>query len=195
LRFDRWAFLRAAVILLAIALLAVFAACSSSDKKEKTPETGDTPAAEQSPADGGDGGDGETPTPDGGDDGGDGGGVGAGGDAFDDVPLPDGAEEVNEVTVSGQQFPFFVPTESGVDTEAFGEWTMKEYDVDASVGDVVDFYKDNRGSWDEAYAVTSSDAGLIVWASDDGNRAAWVSFGEGGSAGTTALVIIYGERQ
>jgi hypothetical protein len=184
-----------AVLLMAIALFAVFAACGGSDKKDKTPEAGDTPAAEQSPTDGGDGGDdGDEVTPDDGADGGD--GVGAGGDAFSDVPLPDGADEVSEVTISGQQFPFFVPTESGVDSEAFGEWTMKEYDVDASVGDVVDFYKDNQGDWDEAYAITSSDGGLIVWASDDSQRAVWLSIGEGsGGAGTTSLVVIYGEQQ
>ena len=198
MRLDRWAFLRMAVLLMAMALFAAFAACSSSDKDDKTPEVGDTPAAEQSPADGdGDNGDGSDVTPDDGGDGGDGGdGVGAGGDAFDDVPLPDGADQQSEVTISGQQFPLFVPTEAGVDAEAFGDVTVTDYAVDASPEDVIDFYKDNRGDWDEAYAITSSDGGLIIWASDDGKRAVWISAGEGsGGSGTTSLVIYYGAQQ
>ena len=197
MKLDRWAFLRMAVLLLAIALFAGLAACSSSDKKDKTPEAGDTPAAEQSPADGGDNGDGDDVTPadsgDGGDDGGD--GVDAGGDAFDDVPLPDGADELSELTISGSQFPLFVPTEAGVDAEAFGDVTVREYSVDSSAEDVINFFKDNQGDWDEAYALTSSDGGLVIWASDDGKRAVWISAGEGsGGSGTASLVIYYGAQ-
>jgi hypothetical protein len=195
---NRWAYLRMAVVVLAIALFALFAACSSSDDKGKTPEAGDTPASEQSPTDGGDGGDGGddvTPTDSGDGDGGDGGG-GSGGDAFSDVPLPEGAEEQSEITISGSQFPLFVPTEAGVDAEAFGDVTVRDYTVGSSPGDVVDFYKDNQGDWDEAYAITSSDGGLIIWASDDGKRAVWISAGEGtGGSDTASLVIYYGETQ
>lgn len=57
MRFERWAFLRVAVLALAFSLFALLAACSSSGSDD-TPEPGQSPNAEESPVDtGGDGGD------------------------------------------------------------------------------------------------------------------------------------------
>lgn len=191
-RSDRFAALRGFAVLLAVALLFALlaAACDGDGDEGETPQAGDTPAAaETPPANGGDETPevGETPEADGDED------VEAGGEAFEDIPLPDGADEVESVTISGSTLPFFVPAEAGVDAESFGELTMKEYEVDASPADVMEFYQDSRGDWDEAFSVATDEGGLLIWTKGDGDRAVWISAGEGSDAGTTALVILYGE--
>lgn len=184
-----------AVMMLALVPLLAFlaAACSSGGGDGDTPQAGETAVADaetpsdgETPSDAETPSDGETPT---------GGGGGSGGDAFDDVPLPDGADETSNITISGSQFPFFVPTDAGVDADAFGDITMKEYDVDSSPGDVVDFYKDNRGGWDDAFTITTDEGGLLIWTKNDGASAVWISVSEGSDAGTATLAIIQGLTQ
>lgn len=189
--------LKGFAVLLMISLLALLAAmaCGGDGDGDQTSQADETPEAGETPeADGGDGGDDGDGNGGDGADGDDGGGdVGADGEAFGDVPLPDGADETSSLTVSGSSLPFVVPPGTDVDAEAFGDMTMKTYDVSGSAGDVIDFYKDRRGDWDEVIAVSADDGGLLLWTRDDGERVVWISVGEGIDPGTTSLVIIVGQ--
>jgi hypothetical protein len=181
--------LKGFAVLLAISLLALLAAmaCGDDGDGDQTPQADETPEAAETPeADGGDGGD-DGDGADGDD------GDGDGGDAFGDVPLPDGADETSSLTISGSSLPFVVPPGTDVDAEAFGDVTMKTYEVSGSAGDVIDFYKDRRGDWDEVFAASADEGGLLIWTRDDGERVVWISVGEGIDAGNTSLVIILGQ--
>ncbi|MEX1254709.1 MAG: hypothetical protein WEE64_10245, partial [Dehalococcoidia bacterium] len=112
-----------------------------------------------------------------------------------DVPLPDGANEESSLTYSGSQLPFPIPSESGVDASTFGELTVKTYTVDGSPEDIVDFYKDNQGDWEEAYGVTTSEGGLLLWTMDDGQQAAWIVTAPGSEDGTTSLTVASGHAE
>jgi hypothetical protein len=153
---------------------------------------GDATATEEATTEDGDNGDADaTDTPEDGSDATD--DSGSSGSA--DVPLPDGAAEESSFTYSGSQLPFAVPSESGVDASTFGEVTVKSYTVDGTPEDIVNFYKDNQGDWEEAYALTTSDGGLLLWTMEDGQQAAWIVTAAGSDEGTTSLTVATGHAE
>ena len=136
-------------------------------------------------------GDGEEPQ-DGDTGGGDGGGaVEPGeGEAFADVPLPEGADEISTASFSGSEAAGLIPPGADVDVEQYTEVVYKVYEVEGSPEDVINFYKDRRGDWDEAFAFSSEEGGLIVWTRDDGARTVWIATsGAIDGTGATDLLI------
>lgn len=119
----------------------------------------------------------------------------SGGSGSSDVPLPDGANEESSFTYSGSQLPFPVPSESGVDASTYGEVTVKTYTVDGTPEDIVNFYKDNQGDWEEVYGVTTADGGLLLWTMEDGQQAAWIVTAAGSDEGTTSLTVATGHAE
>ncbi len=116
----------------------------------------------------------------------------AGGDAFEDVPLPEGAKEGETLTFTGLEIDAFVPFDTGVDSETLGEITAKNYEVDGSPGDVLEFYEDNRGDWNEAFGFTADEGGILVWTKGD-DQVLWILTSEGADSGTTELVVMFGQ--
>lgn len=123
------------------------------------------------------------------------GGVAAGGDAFEDVPLPAGAKETQTLTMSGSELPFLIPPGADVDAEALGDVTMIVYEVEGSPGDVIAFYKDHRDGWEEVFGASTDEAGVLIWTRDGGDRAVWIVTSEGSEAGTTELSLVEGRLQ
>jgi hypothetical protein len=158
------------------------AACGSDDKDATA-----TTAADTTPEDG------AGTTPDGGntpDDSGNGGSDGA----FGDIPVPDGADEVDSGTFSGAQVPFIDPSGS-VDASTFGDIQYKIYETSDSAESVIEFYSDELSGWDEAYKFSggAGDAGaggFGIWTKDDGQTALWVGASE--ADGTTSVTVIVG---
>lgn len=158
--------------------------------------------------DGGDGGDDPTATTevtDGGDDAtatqeadptaedGDGGGDGeTGGDAFEGVPVPAGAEEEASGEFSSSQIPFVVP-DSDFDADSYGTIEYKSYAFDGSAVAALDFYSDEFSDWDEVFKFSGAGEGgegaFGVWTRNDGAEAVWI--GTASSDGGTALTVIH----
>lgn len=126
---------------------------------------------------------------------GDGGDMGAGGDAFEDVPVPSGADEVSSGEWSGS-IPGAVPG-IGADPETFTSVEFKEYEVDASPSDVINFYRDNLSGWNEEMALSTGsgdeEGGFGVWTRDDGQKALWITAGT--SDGATDLIVLVGATE
>lgn len=123
------------------------------------------------------------------------GGVEAGGDAFEDVPVPSGANE----TASGQwsgSIPGLVPGQ-GTDPEQFTSLEFKEYEVDDSPSEIIDFYRGELSGWDEGFVFSGGEAGdeggVGVWTRDDGRVAIWIS--ANASDGGSDLVVIRGAAE
>ncbi len=176
---DLWRLSLAAACVLALGLFV--AACDDGGG-----DTTDTPTVEATSEDGG-GGATDTPEATEEEDG--------NGSAAADLPLPDGADEQSSLTASGTSLPFFVPSDAGVDASTYGEVTVKTYTVDGSPGDIIDFYKENQGDWEEAFAITTSEGGTLVWTREDARQAAWIIATEGDDAGTTSLTVANGRAK
>ncbi|MEX2160160.1 MAG: hypothetical protein WEB04_12235 [Dehalococcoidia bacterium] len=162
------------------------AACGSDDKDDKDKDPTATAAAGVTPADGD-----STPV-DGGntpDDSGNGGGDGNGDGALGDIPVPDGASEVDSGTFSGGQFPVVDPS-GEIDASAYGDIEFKTYETSDSAESVVDFYSGELSGWDEVYKFSSSGVAIGIWTRDDGNQALWVSAAE--AEGTTTVAAWVG---
>lgn len=98
-------------------------------------------------------------------------------DGLEGFPLPSGADEVQRLSMSGTQIPIFSPDDS-IDRDRFTDITFIAYEVDMSAEDLVAFYEDNQGSWDESFSLSSSEGAFFVWTQDDGSRAVWVAISE-----------------
>jgi hypothetical protein len=121
-----------------------------------------------------------------------GGGAEVSGAAFEDVPVPSGANETGSGKWSGS-IPGLVP---GVGAEP-GDFTSVEYkqfEVDGSPSDVISFYRDNMGGWNEEFAYTGGETGdeggIGIWTRDDGRVAVWITAGS--SDGATEVIIVRG---
>lgn len=108
-------------------------------------------------------------------------------EAFANVPLPEGASEDFTATYSGSEASGLIPPGADVDVGEYNEVTFKSYTVDGAAEDVLNFYKDRQGDWEEAYSFSSADVGVLVWTRDGGARAVWISVGE--ADGSTQLAI------
>ncbi len=178
---SSWRWLLAVVVLL---VGAVAFACDGGD--DNGDENGDQPTEEATVEDGDDAT--EEPTPEDGDD------ADGGGDSdevFEDVPIPDGAELTDSGSWSGT-IPFAVGAD--VDVETFTTVEFRVYEVDGSASDIIEFYRDNMGGWDEVMVfsggLTDEEGGFGVWTRDDGNTAAWIAAAE--TDGVTELTVIVG---
>ncbi len=113
-------------------------------------------------------------------------------DGFDDVPVPSGADEIGSGSFSGN-LPFGIPG-GDVDPEAFTTLEFKEYEVDQSPEEVIDFYRDEMDGWDETFVFSGGsdgdEAGVGVWVRDEGQTAIFVSAAR--DNGTTVLTVIRG---
>ncbi len=120
------------------------------------------------------------------------GGVDAGGDAFDDVPVPGGADETGSGQWSGS-IPGLIPGQ-GPDVGEYESIEFKEYEVDDSPSDVIDFYQDEMGGWEEIMVISGGaddeEGGFGMWMRNDGDE--FISVGVSASDGGTDLVIIRG---
>ena len=191
------------LVMAALAAGLLVAACGGDDDKG---DDGDgNGAAATVPAD--DEGDGATATDDGGgeDGGGDAtaepdgegdGGVSSGGDAFEGVPVPEGADEQSSGTLSGSEIPFLDPS-GEMDPEAYGTIELKVYSVDSSPADVLDFYRDELSDWEEVFVfgggTGDEEGGFGIWTRDDGAQAMWVA--TSASAGGTDLTLMVGTQE
>lgn len=165
----------------------MLAACGGDDEGTNGNGPTDEGVATTQPADGAvENGDGEE---DG--NGGDG-GVEAGGDAFDNVPVPSGARETGSGQWSGS-VPGIVPGQ-GAEPGDYSSIQYKEYEVDGSPGDIIDFFQNELDGWDEAFVFSGGEegdeGGVGVWTRDDGAEAVWVTASS--SDGGSDLVIIHG---
>jgi len=128
-----------------------------------------------------------------GDEGGDGNG---GGEAFGDIPIPSGADETGSGSFTSSDIPFFVPGDE-VDPEAFSNIEYREYETDASPEEVMDFYRDELGDWDEVFVFSGGDAedegGFGVWTRDGGRAVVWI--GVSTLDGATDLIVIVGAQE
>ena len=170
-----------------VAVVAGAALLACGDDEKKTDDGGNGPTATQS-TDGGD----QTPV-DGGNTPDDSGNGNGGGGTFGDIPVPDGADEVDSGTLSGAQIPFIDPSGS-VDASTFGDIAYKTYETSDSAESVIQFYSDELSDWDEAYKFSGStgdgSGGFGIWTKDDGQTALWVGASEDG--GTTTVSVIVG---
>jgi len=171
-------------MILAVALGSVLVFACGGDSKDDTGDEPTTAAATSdgsSPTD-----DGSSPTDDGSSDNGDG--------AFGDIPVPDGADEIDSGTFSGAQFPVIDPSGS-VDASTFSDIEYKTYETSDSAESVIEFYSDELSGWDEVYKFSagSGDAGaggFGIWTRNDGNQALWVTASE--ADGTTTVTVLLG---
>ena len=159
------------LLLVVGALLAgtLAAACGGDDNGDNG--DADQPTATEqldgdtTPADGD-----QTPT-------GDGDGNGDGGSSFGDLPLPSGADETSSGSFSSSDIPFFVPDEE-FDAEAFTNLEYKQYSVDGSPAEAIDFYKEELGDWEEVFVFSGGaegdEGGFGVWTRDGGTTAVWI---------------------
>lgn len=184
---TRW---RIWLAILALAGGALLMACSDS-KDDDDGNGGDGPTATES-ADEGD----ETPDDSGNGDGAntpDDSGNGNGDGAFDDIPVPDGADEVDSGTYSGAQVPIIDPSGS-VDASTFGDVQYRTYETSDSGESVINFYSDQLSGWDEKYKLSGGSGegsgAFGIWTKDDGRTALWVGASE--IDGNTTVVVILG---
>jgi hypothetical protein len=116
----------------------------------------------------------------------------AGGEAFSDVPLPEGASVVSSGEWSGS-IPGAVPG-MGAELEDYTSLEFRQIETDASPEDVINFYSDQLSDWDELFVFSGGaegdEGGVGVWTHDD--VAVWISAAT--SDGTTDAVIIRGSR-
>ncbi len=114
------------------------------------------------------------------------------GDGFGDVPVPAGADETGSGSFSGN-LPFMIPG-GDVDPDAFTTLEFKEYEVDQSPEEVIDFYRDEMDGWDEVFVFSGGsdgdESGVGVWVRDEGQTAVFVSAAR--DDGTTVLTVIRG---
>lgn len=182
--------LRLWFVIVALAMGALLVACGGDGDGGDGGDGGDTgePTATVPAGDGEEPQDGDTGEDNGG------GAVEPGeGEAFADVPLPEGADEISTLTMSGGEA--FIPPGGDIDAERIGEVTMTIYQVDGSPADVLAFYKDRQGDWEETFSLSTDEGGLLVWTAEGGNRVVWISTGEGDEPGTTSLSIWEGSVQ
>ncbi len=151
------------------------AACGGDDD-DNGDESAATAAADDTPADGGNGNGEDTPE--------DGGGNGDG--AFGDIPVPDGANEIDSGTFSGGQFPIADPNGS-VDASTYGDIEYKTYETSDSAESVIDFYAGELSGWEEVYKTSSSGVAIGIWTRDGNDQALWVS--ASGAGGTTTVGV------
>jgi hypothetical protein len=176
-------YLRFFLIAAAVAATIAFAACSDSGNDDDGGD-GNQPVATEDTSDGSSD-DENVPTEDSDD--------GSSGSSSGDIPVPDGASEQGSGTYSGSQIPFVVPN-ADFDADAYGEveWTL--YELDDSPSDVIEFYRDEFGDWDEVFSgfagSDGEEGGYGVWTSDDGNTAVWL--GVSASGGSTQLTLVVG---
>jgi len=109
-------------------------------------------------------------------------------EAFEDVPLPEGAEELPPSRWTGMEvFRMFCAVHlppGRLDVEAYTHATFKVYKVDALPDDVLEFYKNRRGSWEDVFP----GGNVLFWTRDGGARVVVISPAEGD--GTALLQIV-----
>ena len=114
------------------------------------------------------------------------------GEAFADVPVPGDADETASGSWSGS-LPFAVPSED-IDPEQYSTIEYKEYKVDASPQEVMNFYRDKMDGWDEVFFFTGGEAGeeggVGAWTRDGGRTAVWVAANQ--ADGESDLFIMLG---
>ena len=100
------------------------------------------------------------------------------GEAFADVPLPPGAQEVAGVAQLFQMFGAGMLAGGGLDPSAFTSVTGKTYTVNSTPRQVFDFYTANMSGWtneSQAFqAQTGEQGGVGFWSRDGRNRIAWI---------------------
>lgn len=118
------------------------------------------------------------------------------GESLGDIPVPSGADETGSGSFSGSDIPFFAPGDE-IDPEAFGSVEYREYEVDSSPEEVMDFYRDALSDWDEVWVFTGGDAedegGFGIWTTDGGQAAVWI--GVSTLDGGTDLIVIVGAQE
>ena len=171
------------VVVPAVLAGALLAACGGDDGEPSDTGPTDEGVATVQPAEDGT----VEETPEEGD-----GGVEAGGDAFEDVPVPSGANETASGTWSGS-IPGLVPGE-GTDPGDFTNLEYKQFEVDDSPDEIINFYRGELSGWEEGFVFSGgeegSEGGVGVWTRDDGRVAIWISASR--SDGATDLVVIRG---
>lgn len=114
------------------------------------------------------------------------------GDGFGDVPVPAGADETGSGSFSGN-LPFLIPG-GDIDPGAFTTLEFKEYEVDQSPEEVINFYRDAMDDWDEVFDFSGGSDGdqtaVGIWARNEGQTAVFVTATR--DDGTTVLTIVRG---
>lgn len=118
--------------------------------------------------------------------------VDAGGEAFDDVRVPAGADETGSGEWSGT-IPGLVPGQ-GADPGDYTSIEFKEYEVDDSPSDIVEFFRKELKDWDEGFVFSGGEegdeGGVGIWTRDDDQVAVWILVSS--SNGGSDLVVIRG---
>ena len=113
--------------------------------------------------------------------------------AFEDIPVPDGADEQASGSFTSDQIPFVVPNPD-FDASAFANIEYRQYSVEGTADELLDFYDGELADWEEVYKFSGAGAdgagAFGVWTRSDGAEALWAGFSEAG--GTTQLVLIRG---
>jgi hypothetical protein len=122
-------------------------------------------------------------------------GGGSSGSSFEDIPVPDGATQ----TFSGEFGEGAVPIPAGdLDSSAYGNLKYATYTLDQSADDVLQFYKDELGDWEELGTFSGGAAGAIgaygAWSKDNQDVVLWIGVSDNGQGGSE-LAVYYGEKQ
>jgi hypothetical protein len=116
----------------------------------------------------------------------------AGGEAFDDVPLPGGASVISSGEWSGTIPGMVTGMESAL--EDFTTLEYLELETDDSPEDVINFYRDELSDWEELFVFSGGadeeEGGVGVWMRDD--VAVWVTTGS--ADGATEVIVIRASR-
>ena len=116
----------------------------------------------------------------------------SGGRAFFEIPLPPGATEGAPGTVRWDGLPFFLVPHLDLKPAEFGEFIFRTFEIAGSPGRAIEFFRENRGGWEERFSAVEEGGGILLWTSAGGRAAAWIAASEQDAG--TALAIATAER-
>jgi len=109
------------------------------------------------------------------------------GDALLGIPLPPGATAGVTGTIRWDGLPFFLVRDLDTDPADFGEFVFQALKMDSSAGRVLEFFRENRGDWEERFSAVEPWGGILLWTSADADCAAWIVAAED-KAGTDIAI-------